>query len=491
VALTRVYMKSHHHHDADGDIVPEQAAGTDSHSFSIPNGKVFSHYVIDEESLLFGEVKVTSAPSRGAMSNDGQIRTAWNYSFLGHADYRLRAYVRDRGDGFPSAKIDFGSPSWDVKARSLIDQKYPVDLVFFGQEAAKLRQALGLGHRATKEPVTITLIICATVAAVAGLATVAAVLLYAINKDCDADADEHGELEPGDDATSGGISFKIRCKNERSDHKNRTTEPSEEAKKFALCIGINDYPGTSNDLSGCVNDANDWKKELASRGFAVQSLLNSGATKEAMSTSIRDLIGEARRGDLVVIAYSGHGSWVPDEDNDEGDGRDEVLCPYDIGTEGGGPLTDDELYELFEQREPGVRIVMISDSCHSGSVTKSMDKGKRASSRFLAPETFLSAGTLAKARKVEHLRSGRGPRSNGGVLLAGCRDTEVSYDAVFDGRPNGAFTFYALKALKDLEPDDTYAVWHKEIKDALPNINYPQHPTKTGTASALRWKVFA
>ncbi len=28
--------------------------------------------------------------------------------------------------------------------------------------------------------------------------------------------------------------------------------------KKALCIGINDYPGTQNDLSGCVNDANDW-----------------------------------------------------------------------------------------------------------------------------------------------------------------------------------------------------------------------------------------
>jgi hypothetical protein len=27
--------------------------------------------------------------------------------------------------------------------------------------------------------------------------------------------------------------------------------------KKVLCIGINDYPGTDSDLSGCVNDAND------------------------------------------------------------------------------------------------------------------------------------------------------------------------------------------------------------------------------------------
>ena len=27
----------------------------------------------------------------------------------------------------------------------------------------------------------------------------------------------------------------------------------------ALCVGINNYPGTNMDLAGCVNDANDWQ----------------------------------------------------------------------------------------------------------------------------------------------------------------------------------------------------------------------------------------
>ena len=39
--------------------------------------------------------------------------------------------------------------------------------------------------------------------------------------------------------------------------------------KRALCIGINDYPGTGSDLAGCVNDANDWAEALAGRGFEV------------------------------------------------------------------------------------------------------------------------------------------------------------------------------------------------------------------------------
>ena len=37
--------------------------------------------------------------------------------------------------------------------------------------------------------------------------------------------------------------------------------------KRALCIGVNNYPGTHMDLEGCVNDAQDWAAELGARGF--------------------------------------------------------------------------------------------------------------------------------------------------------------------------------------------------------------------------------
>ena len=37
--------------------------------------------------------------------------------------------------------------------------------------------------------------------------------------------------------------------------------------KTALCIGINNYPGTHMDLRGCVNDAEDWSRELEARGY--------------------------------------------------------------------------------------------------------------------------------------------------------------------------------------------------------------------------------
>ena len=147
--------------------------------------------------------------------------------------------------------------------------------------------------------------------------------------------------------------------------------------KSALCIGINNYPGTQMDLQGCVNDANDWAAALGERGFKVAKLIDDQATKAAMVQAMNDLIGKAGKGDSLVITFSGHGTYQPDEDGDEVDGLDEALCPYDLQTNGAA-LIDDEIREIFGARKPGVRIVLISDSCHSGTVTRAARAEKDA-----------------------------------------------------------------------------------------------------------------
>jgi hypothetical protein len=261
--------------------------------------------------------------------------------------------------------------------------------------------------------------------------------------------------------------------------------------KKALCIGINDYPGTGSDLSGCVNDAKDWKAALEQRGFATQLLLDKRAIKEAMHQGIQRLVREARSGDVVVITYSGHGSWIPDLDSDEPDARDEVLCPYDIGQN--RPLTDDELYDIFADRERGVRIVLVSDSCHSGSVSRLAPSpgGAAVRVRFLSPQNFLPADALQSATARAARPVYGAARPFGGVLLAGCRDTEYSYDASFNERPNGAFTYFALKTLKDLPAGANYRDWFKAIRERLPSQSYPQTPNLGGTRSQKAWQVLA
>ncbi|MCG6536451.1 MAG: hypothetical protein L7F78_17525, partial [Syntrophales bacterium LBB04] len=51
-----------------------------------------------------------------------------------------------------------------------------------------------------------------------------------------------------------------------------------------------------------------------------------------------------------------------------------------------------------------------------------------------------------------------------------------SYDAYFEGRPNGAFSFVALRALESLPPNATYSDWFKKIRGMLPSRQYPQTP---------------
>lgn len=257
--------------------------------------------------------------------------------------------------------------------------------------------------------------------------------------------------------------------------------------KLALCIGINDYPGTENDLAGCRNDADDWAAALTARGFDTRRLVDSAASGAAIRTGIRDLLGRATSGDAVVITYSGHGTWVPDEDGDEPDHRDEALCPHDIAEN--GPLLDDELHELFALAAPGVRTVLISDSCHSGTLTRlNHPIGDHGRARFLPPSAFLTPQQRLRASLLASTRPATQPRSTA-LLLAGCRDAEYSYDASFAGRPNGAFTYVALSSLAALPPSATYRDWMHAIRAQLPSQDYPQTPALQASRDQMAWPV--
>jgi hypothetical protein len=265
----------------------------------------------------------------------------------------------------------------------------------------------------------------------------------------------------------------------------------------ALCIGIDDYPGTDGDLAGAVNDARDWAAALRKRGFQVNMLHDRKATGAAIRKGIRDLLKRCTAGDLAVIQYAGHGSFVPDKDGDEPDGTDECLCPHDVKRR--GVIKDDELFELLSDRPAGVRVVMISDSCHSGTVARfapistpptTAGRGApRRTVRFLPPAAYLPKRQTAQLGARRARRPASPPGRYACLLLAGCQETEYSYDAYFKGRANGAFSFVALRALKALKPGGTYAEWHKAIRRSLPSRQYPQTPNLYGSGQMKAWKV--
>jgi hypothetical protein len=224
-------------------------------------------------------------------------------------------------------------------------------------------------------------------------------------------------------------------------------------------------------------------------------MFDKQATGSAMRRAIAAIVGKARSGDTVVIQYSGHGSFVPDDDGDEPDGTDECLCPYDIMTK--GPLVDDELFDLYSDRKPRVKLVVISDSCHSGSVARFAPSapagGGRAAPqpkvRFMPPEVFLPRRALAHLGTRRARRASSPPGRYAALLMSGCQDTEYSYDAYFQGRPNGAFSFAALKALAKLSKTASYTTWYNAVRRQLPSQQYPQSPNLFGSSTMKRWKA--
>src|SRR5262245_2020294 len=96
--------------------------------------------------------------------------------------------------------------------------------------------------------------------------------------------------------------------------------------KRALLIGVNRYRIPGADLRGWVNDVKNLGSLLTRQyGFPrsnIATILDFAATKKAMEAAIRELVRSARRGDVLLVHYSGHGSNVPDDDGDEAEKRD-------------------------------------------------------------------------------------------------------------------------------------------------------------------------
>lgn len=138
-------------------------------------------------------------------------------------------------------------------------------------------------------------------------------------------------------------------------------------KGLSLHIGLNTvnnsaYGFNVPPLAGCINDANDMRNLAVGQGFQPKQLLDSAATASAVTDSIRQAAQILRAGDIFLLTYSGHGSQVPDPV--EPDGLSETWVLHDR------QLIDNELYELWGAFAAGVRVVVISDSCHSGTVSR-------------------------------------------------------------------------------------------------------------------------
>jgi metacaspase-1 len=273
-------------------------------------------------------------------------------------------------------------------------------------------------------------------------------------------------------------------------------------KGISIHIGLNHvdpsrYGGWDGALAGCINDATDMRNIAQSLGYTPNTLLTEG---QATSAEVIRCIGMAAQrldpGDTLFLTYSGHGGQVPDVNGDEGDGQDETWVLWDR------MLVDDELWGLWQQFRAGVRIIMLSDSCHSGSVSRmqiyeQLSRSGPLASQYsgalehrdvanatgttgttpafrLMPENVNVAAYRDNAAIYDSVQwlSGRGDKSTVGatvLLISGCLDNQLS----LDGARNGLFTQRLMEVWNNGSFRGNYEGFHRAILQRMPPTQSP------------------
>lgn len=225
-------------------------------------------------------------------------------------------------------------------------------------------------------------------------------------------------------------------------------------KGIAVLVGLthinpdtHDGEDGKNGCQGCRKDVEHLAAILKSQGFTPHPLLDEAATKSNVLKSLSSASKECENGDIFVFFYSGHGGQVKDISGDEIDQLDETLITYDVD------VIDDELNDIWLNFKPGVRILMLSDSCHSGSVYKGLKDGS-----ISMPKPFFDKSTISDM-KAEML------------FFGGCHDRERSY-----GDENGGvFTNSLSRVWNEGRFSGNYEKFFNQIKIMAENDDM-QHP---------------
>jgi len=258
-------------------------------------------------------------------------------------------------------------------------------------------------------------------------------------------------------------------------------------KGLALTIGLNSvnpkqYGGWSGELNACEADAEDMANITRTKKFKVKTLLTKAATRRQVINQIAKAAKTLRAGDIFMLSYSGHGGQLPDLNSDEPDAQDETWCLYD------GELLDDELYAQLGKFSAGVRILVFSDSCHSGTVVKlayyqgtTTARGSGPSMqgvkyRFMPPDVALRT---YRANRVFYDKILKNMRLKGTekavkasvLLISGCQDNQLSSDGDF----NGLFTAQLLRVWKNGAFKGDYRKFHASIVRRMPPDQTPNY----------------
>ena len=261
-------------------------------------------------------------------------------------------------------------------------------------------------------------------------------------------------------------------------------------RRRALLVGINDYSASGlraprnavvpdrdwANLDGSVNDVRLMRDLLIARhGLAPEDIVmltDRQATRAAMERAMAThLLASARKGDVLLFYYSGHGSQVRNTLSSEADKLDESLVPADSRV-GAPDLRDKELRRVFNRiLDRGARLTVVLDACHSGSGARGLSGGLR------------HRGVRADMRDAADGANEPRPEDRGALVLAATEDFDLAHETLDEnGQIRGAFSWALARALRDAGRDeaasDTFLRAQARLRTEMP----AQNPVLAGRA---------
>jgi len=263
----------------------------------------------------------------------------------------------------------------------------------------------------------------------------------------------------------------------------------QEKKIYALLVGINEYlsPEVSN-LNGTQKDLEDMQNYILSSYTTyekkVEVLKDKDATRANIIKGFEQHLGQAQEGDIVLFYYSGHGSWGKTNqaffkfDPDE---REEGLVCHDSRVNNQFDLADKEMAVLLNYiARNNAEVVLLIDSCHSGSVTRFADATTRlagGSTQVRALSDYLYDSSL-EAHKTYYTDLAA---QNGGeiteipmsrhLLMSACSERELARET----KDGGWFTQSLLSVLKENESLSYFQVY-SQVFSAISQKHEKQTP---------------
>lgn len=304
-------------------------------------------------------------------------------------------------------------------------------------------------------------------------------------------------------------------------------------QRHALLIGVSalSHQSRSMWLKGPVNDIALMQQALKAHSFADADIrvladdgqgapLNGAATPDraGILAALVGMTARVRRGDVVVIYWSGHAVRAagPDKAVAEADGQSTFLLAADAlrvsrAAHNGWPLrgavADAELGAAIDGwLASGATVLVVMDVCHAASATRSADdvvkwRGLKVSEldelgisqkpygNMQRPQPDILPATLPAAR----------PRDSGYVGLYACEDMQRTPEWALHGRQQGAFTYAVAQALLASASPQRYADvarkaldMHTALAQAAPVARslWPM-PVFEGSLQAPLWTVAA